>query len=53
MFEVQEKQLSQHVKQKYKNSQFFDINLLFVLVCHLIGHGHSAAKRPTSVLNMI
>ena len=35
-----------------KNGQFFEINRLFVLACRLIGHGHSFAKKLTSVLNM-
>ena len=35
-----------------KNGQFFEINQLFVLACHLIGHGHSATKKLTSILNM-
>ena len=35
-----------------KNGQSFEINCLFVLACPLIGHGHSAAKKLTSVLNM-
>ena len=49
MFEVQDKQLSKHVKQKWSN--FWD-QLLICLTCPLIGHGHSAAKKLTSVLNM-
>ena len=35
-----------------KNGQFFEINRLFVLACRLIGRGHSADKKLTSVLNM-
>ena len=35
-----------------KNGQFFEINQLFVLACDLVGHGHSATKKLTSILNM-
>ena len=35
-----------------KDGQFFEISQLFVLAFHLIGHGHSAGKKLTSILNM-
>ena len=35
-----------------KNSQFLEINCLFVLTYRSIGYEHSAAKKLTSVLKM-
>ena len=31
---------SSSINMSNKNSQFFEINRLFVLACRLIGHGH-------------
>ena len=44
--------INSSVNMSNKNGQSFEINCLFVLACPLIGHGHSAAKKLTSVLNM-
>ena len=35
-----------------KNGRFFEHNRQFVLACRLLGRGHSAAKKITSILNM-
>ena len=43
--------MNSSVNMSNKKSQFFEINP-FVLAYHLIGHGPSAAKKLTSVLNM-
>ena len=44
--------MNSSVNMSNKKSQFFEINPLFVLAYHLIGHGPSAAKKLTSALNM-